>query len=133
MNIAYNAERIVTALVVDSDYIGTRLNKIVYVSDRIGDHKMHVKDHFAVLAERRNYRCAEADIKSRFPHLKIGGPASCGDEEWSEAFLKEIKKLNTPLDFFIPYGKISVTKEYAQIIKCTAFGIGHTARRYVRG
>ena len=36
-------------------------------------------------------------LKNRFPKLKIGGPASCGNMEWAEEFLAQ---LNAPLDFF---------------------------------
>ena len=43
---------------------------------------------------------AAKHLKGRFPHLKIGGPASAGDEEWMARFLPEIKKADTPLDFF---------------------------------
>lgn len=43
---------------------------------------------------------AAKHLKARFPHLKIGGPASAGDEEWMARFLPTIKKADTPLDFF---------------------------------
>ena len=56
-------------------------------------------------------------LKARFPNLKIGGPASCGDEEWSEEFLKEIKKRNTPLDFFSYHWYW--TQPYDMTDKCT--------------
>ena len=36
-------------------------------------------------------------LKKRFPELKIGGPASCGNLAWMEDFLAQ---LNAPLDFF---------------------------------
>lgn len=46
------------------------------------------------------YMVAAKHLKSRFPHLKIGGPASCGDESWMERFLQRItKNEKTPLDF----------------------------------
>ena len=56
-------------------------------------------------------------LKNRFPNLKIGGPASCGDEEWSEEFLKEIKKRNTPLDFYSYHWYW--TQPYDMTDKCT--------------
>ena len=56
-------------------------------------------------------------LKNRFPNLKIGGPASCGDEEWSEAFLKEIKKKDTPLDFYSYHWYW--TQPYDMTDKCT--------------
>ncbi len=63
------------------------------------------------------YSVAAKHLKSRFPHLKIGGPASCGDEEWSEEFLKEIKKKDTPLDFFSYHWYW--TQPYDMTDKCT--------------
>ncbi len=36
-------------------------------------------------------------LKNRFPNLKIGGPASCGNLGWAEDF---IAQLDAPLDFF---------------------------------
>lgn len=45
------------------------------------------------------YTVAAKHLKSRFPHLKIGGPASAGDEAWMKRFLDRIKPLDTPLDF----------------------------------
>lgn len=36
-------------------------------------------------------------LKNRFPTLKIGGPASCGNLAWAEDF---IAQLDAPLDFF---------------------------------
>ena len=39
-------------------------------------------------------------LKNRFPSVKIGGPASVGDEEFMRRLLTEMKKRNTPLDFF---------------------------------
>ena len=46
------------------------------------------------------YEIAAKHLKSCFPHLKIGGPASCGKVEWSEQFLREMQKRNVPIDFF---------------------------------
>ena len=47
------------------------------------------------------YITAATHLKKCFPHLKIGGPASAGDEAWMERFLKRIsEKGNVPLDFF---------------------------------
>lgn len=49
----------------------------------------------------RFYITAAKHLKSRFPHLKIGGPASAGDESWMERFLQRISEEgNVPLDFF---------------------------------
>ncbi len=46
------------------------------------------------------YEIAAKHLKSCFPHLKIGGPASCGKVDWSEDFLREMQNRNVPLDFF---------------------------------
>ena len=49
----------------------------------------------------RFYITAAKHLKSRFPHLKIGGPASVGDESFMERFLQAISKAGgVPLDFF---------------------------------
>lgn len=39
-------------------------------------------------------------LKKCFPALKIGGPATTGDVEWSVAFIKEMGRRNVPMDFF---------------------------------
>ena len=47
------------------------------------------------------YITASKHLKSCFPNLKIGGPASAGDEAWMERFLQRITKVeNVPVDFF---------------------------------
>ncbi|MBP5270363.1 MAG: hypothetical protein ILO42_05330 [Clostridia bacterium] len=46
------------------------------------------------------YEIAAKHLKSRFPELKIGGPASCGRLDWSEDFLAEMQKRKVPIDFF---------------------------------
>ena len=49
----------------------------------------------------RFYITASRHLKSCFPSLKIGGPASVGDESFMERFLHAISKEgNVPLDFF---------------------------------
>ena len=46
------------------------------------------------------YITAARHLKSCFPHLKIGGPASAGDEAWMERFLQRlVAEDNVPLDF----------------------------------
>ena len=45
------------------------------------------------------YAVAATHLKACFPDLKIGGPASCGDEAWMKRFLDRIKGKNVPLDF----------------------------------
>ena len=39
-------------------------------------------------------------LKSRFPHLKIGGPALAYDLGWAERFLAHVSENHIPLDFF---------------------------------
>ena len=63
------------------------------------------------------FTLAAKHLKNRFPHLKIGGPASAGDEEWMERFLKAIKERNTPLDFFSYHWYW--TQPYDMTAKCT--------------
>ena len=46
------------------------------------------------------YITTATHLKKCFPNLKIGGPASVGDESWMRRFLERIKKVNAPLDFF---------------------------------
>lgn len=46
------------------------------------------------------YETAAKYLKSCFPQLKIGGPASAGNMKWSEDFLREMQKRNVPIDFF---------------------------------
>ncbi len=48
------------------------------------------------------YMVAAKHLKSCFPNLKIGGPASAGDEAWMERFLQRITANgnDTPMDFF---------------------------------
>lgn len=46
------------------------------------------------------YEITAKHLKECFPHLKIGGPALACNEAWAEAFLKEMKKRNVPIDFF---------------------------------
>ena len=47
------------------------------------------------------YITAARHLKSCFPHLKIGGPASAGDEAWMERFLQRMANAgNVPIDFF---------------------------------
>lgn len=46
------------------------------------------------------YATAAKHLKSRFPHLKIGGPALAGNEEWAADFLAEMQRREVPIDFF---------------------------------
>ena len=46
------------------------------------------------------YEIAAKHLKNCFPHLKIGGPALAGDEEWAADFLAEMRKRDVPIDFF---------------------------------
>ena len=63
------------------------------------------------------YTVAAKHLKARFPRLKIGGPGSCGDEEWMERFLVEMKKRCVPLDFFSYHWYW--TQPYDMTAKCT--------------
>lgn len=46
------------------------------------------------------YETAAKHLKTCFPELKIGGPASAGRLDWAEDFLREMHRRNVPLDFF---------------------------------
>ena len=49
------------------------------------------------------FRVAATHLKSRFPHLKIGGPAMAKlqyEGKWFEDFLVYMKENNVPMDFF---------------------------------
>lgn len=48
------------------------------------------------------YEIVATHLKKRFPHLKIGGPASAYREPWIEGFLQHLTrdKKRIPLDFF---------------------------------
>ncbi len=46
------------------------------------------------------YAVAAKHLKKCFPHLKIGGPAVAGSDDWSNLFLAEMRRRKAPLDFF---------------------------------
>ena len=46
------------------------------------------------------YEIAAKHLKARFPHLKIGGPALAGNEDWAKEFLAEMKRREVQIDFF---------------------------------
>ena len=46
------------------------------------------------------YEIAAKHLKACFPHLKIGGPALCGNERWGEDFLCAMQERQVPIDFF---------------------------------
>lgn len=46
------------------------------------------------------YEITAKYLKTRFPELKIGGPALAHNENWARDFLSEMNKRNVPIDFF---------------------------------
>lgn len=46
------------------------------------------------------YALTAKHLKQCFPHLKIGGPALAGYEDWGKDFLEEMNKRSVPIDFF---------------------------------
>lgn len=46
------------------------------------------------------YEVVAKHLKSTFPHLKIGGPAITSPWSVADAFLAEMQKRNTPIDFY---------------------------------
>lgn len=60
-------------------------------------------------------------LKSRFPQIKIGGPAisqsAFGDLTWAEEFLEYMSKRNVPLDFFSWHIYTDSIDEFRRIAK----------------
>ncbi len=89
------------------------------------------------------YKTAALYLKARFPHLKIGGPASCGNEQWLERFLAYMQKNNVPLDFVSYHCYTTEPRDISE--KCTRvremmkkYGYGNSEAilnewNYVRG
>ena len=46
------------------------------------------------------YETAAKHLKAKFPHLKIGGPALCGNWDYGDRFLRYCRDTKSPLDFF---------------------------------
>lgn len=46
------------------------------------------------------YETAAKHLKSKFPKLKIGGPALAGNMKWGERFIRYCRDNSVPLDFF---------------------------------
>ena len=67
------------------------------------------------------YETAAKHLKSRFPHLKIGGPALAHNLEWAESFLSEMKKREVPIDFFswhVYCNEPAYMSQKAEDVKC---------------
>ena len=52
------------------------------------------------------YEIAAKHLKTKFPHLKIGGPALCGSGSWGRRFLDYCRDYKVPLDFFSWHGYV---------------------------
>jgi len=50
------------------------------------------------------YTIAAKHLKAKFPNIKVGGPAICGNERWGELFVKYCQANGAPLDFFSFHG-----------------------------
>lgn len=46
------------------------------------------------------YEVAAKHLKAKFPGVRIGGPAICGNEMWADRFLAYCRDRGVPLDFF---------------------------------
>lgn len=46
------------------------------------------------------YEITAKHLKTRFPHLKIGGPSIARDEKWADEFLAEMQRRDVEIDFF---------------------------------
>ena len=65
------------------------------------DHEEHKETWGGTKAEFFDfYEIAAKHLKSRFPDLKIGGPALAHRMDWAEDFISQMKERGTPLDFF---------------------------------
>lgn len=80
------------------------------------------------------YEITATRIKSKFPHLKIGGPAisqsAFGDLTWAGEFMEYMSKRNVPMDFFSWHIYTSSTDEtlkIAQDIRSMLDKNGYTA------
>ncbi len=64
------------------------------------------------------FETAARHLKGRFPNLKIGGPALCGNMAWGERFLRYCHDKDVPLDFFSWHIYAIEPKQIAS--RCTA-------------
>ena len=71
------------------------------------------------------YEVAAKHLKSKFPHLKIGGPAFCStySKEFIAKFLDAVRERNIPLDFFSFHGYLYSVEFVHEIsdMACAAF------------
>ena len=75
------------------------------------------------------FEIAAKYLKTTFPHLKIGGPASVGKADWCEIFLDEMRQRNVPLDFFSwhKYGStVEKVTDFTKWIRETLDKAGYT-------
>lgn len=65
------------------------------------------------------YNTASKYLKSKFPNLKIGGPAFCcaDDTPFKKRFLQNVAENNIPLDFFSYHCYTKSVQEFADIMK----------------
>ena len=65
------------------------------------------------------YEIAATHLKEKFPHLKIGGPASAFDEKWQDGFFQHLTAggKRVPLDFFSWHCYGSKTEKFFNLSK----------------
>lgn len=76
------------------------------------------------------YRVAATHLKSRFPNLRIGGPALAFREQWGCEFIAYCRDVKAPLDFFSWHGYISRREDLpnrARVFREALDGAGFTA------
>ena len=89
------------------------------------------------------YEIAAKHLKKCFPNLKIGGPAVCGNVEWTEDFLRAMSQRNVPMDFFSwhiycvePAQMTKAARRMDELVR--KYGYGHVEKilnewNYVKG
>ena len=75
------------------------------------------------------YETAAKHLKTRFPHLKIGGPALCYDHNWGRNFIQEMSARNVPIDFYswhLYHNRTYKFKEDAETVRKYLNEFGYT-------
>lgn len=64
------------------------------------------------------YEVVAKYLKTKFPSLKIGGPAFCSSKShMAEPFLSEMQKRNVPIDFYSFHRYSNVIENYVEVVE----------------